>query len=133
MLQVAGVKYCLFQMLWCVAIVAAVVSAVQGQITRYDGTTFVSGDDDVVIVNAPSSAPAPAPAFGQSFGPSLTFVPAPAPVQPVVIAQQPTFLPPPQQSFIPVTAPAGTQFGIPQGGLPVLPACPTTHSLVSGC
>lgn len=110
-------------MLWCLAIVAAAVSAVEGQILSYDGTTFVNDDAQPAAVVQTSSS-ARVPAFGQSF----TFIPAPAAasVQPVVVAQQPTFLPPPQPSFIHVTAPVGGQFSGSQASLPVLPACHST-------
>ncbi|XP_063840458.1 uncharacterized protein LOC135089123 [Scylla paramamosain] len=126
-------------MMWCVAVVAAAVSAVasgQGQIVSYDGTTLVNDNTQPeVIVQVPSSAPVPATTFARSFG----FAPAPAPAQvpaaqPAVIVQSPTsfptFVPPLQPTFGPVAAPVAPQFGIPQGGLPVLPACPSTYSLV---
>ncbi len=124
--------------MWCVAVVAAAVSAVaegQGQIVSYDGTIFVNDNTQPeVIVQAPSSAPVPATTFARSF----VFAPPPAPVpaaQPAVFVQAPTsfptFVPPLQPTFGPVAAPVAPQFGIPQGGLPVLPACPSTYSLVS--
>ncbi len=126
--------------MWWVAVVAAAVSAVvagQGQIVSYDGTTLVNDNTQPeVIVQAPSSAPVPATTFARSF--VFTAAPAPAPVpaaQPAVIVQAPTsfptFVPPPQPTFVPVAAPVAPQFGTPQGGLPVLPACPSTYSLVS--
>ncbi|XP_063851920.1 uncharacterized protein LOC135095109 [Scylla paramamosain] len=110
-------------MLWCVAVVAAVVAAAQGQIVSYEGN-IVNDNAQAAVVPSPPA---------QSF---VFAAPAPAPVsQPPVFIQAPasfsSFVPPPQPQFLTVSTPAATQFSVPQGGLPVLPAsCPSTYSLV---